>query len=681
MAHEGARERELHRYYQPWLESFHATDLPVIPYKGAARLDGHLPQSSTDKALTSFAQLGALRLGGKRGVVTLIDGSQQYVLAEATKTLSLMDDSIHDPGDELWLGNAMLPRGQGMSEQALRPTEYTATDPDGTTFKAPAMVILDATVDDRFKSRALAGSGVSFYAGVPLMTRLGHPIGVYNVTDSKPRSGLNAQELRFLVDMSSIVVQHLEIIKNERARARGERLVQGIGAFIEGSRSSSTFADQEDSFDKPDFLSLNGTSREKSQDHLKRPSIGSRKSSGAFKGLTISDANNVGRKTYSNYEHEDPLTSARDQHHSQRPDADIYHRGPSKEPKMDGFIGSENEESSKRDAANPPVELQDTKCQRERVFSRAAKILRRSLGADGIVFLDASSANLSQGTQGRENGSSKTSTAKQPQPATDGAPNPISAVHMDAAAEERETEDSFSDDPTYPSRKSHSARLNQPCDFIAGSIQNTQSRTPLRLSQRSLAKLLRRYPLGKCYTFDENGRLASSDEGSESAVSAEPGLDTTALSDTSRGSQRSSARKHPLRNLLPGTRTVVFLPLWDFTRDRWNSAAIIWSSHPARLMNIQDDSAYLAAFGNSVMNELARLNLLVSDSAKANFLANISHELRSPLHGILGSIEFLHESPLDDFQSNMVINVETCGKTLLDTINHASLSLLAVCWA
>lgn len=70
------------------------------------------------------------------------------------------------------------------------------------------------------------------------------------------------------------------------------------------------------------------------------------------------------------------------------------------------------------------------------------------------------------------------------------------------------------------------------------------------------------------------------------------------------------------------------------------------------------------------MSEIAREHLAVADTAKATFLANISHELRSPLHGILGSIEFLHDTATDDFQSAMLISVETCGKTLLDTVNH-----------
>ena len=38
--------------------------------------------------------------------------------------------------------------------------------------------------------------------------------------------------------------------------------------------------------------------------------------------------------------------------------------------------------------------------------------------------------------------------------------------------------------------------------------------------------------------------------------------------------------------------------------------------------------------------------------------------------GILASAEFLVDSTLDNFQSNLVDTVSSCGRTLLDTINH-----------
>jgi signal transduction histidine kinase len=44
--------------------------------------------------------------------------------------------------------------------------------------------------------------------------------------------------------------------------------------------------------------------------------------------------------------------------------------------------------------------------------------------------------------------------------------------------------------------------------------------------------------------------------------------------------------------------------------------------------------------------------------------------LRSPLHGILASAEFLADSALDDFQKSLVDTVDSCGRTLLDTIEH-----------
>lgn len=51
-------------------------------------------------------------------------------------------------------------------------------------------------------------------------------------------------------------------------------------------------------------------------------------------------------------------------------------------------------------------------------------------------------------------------------------------------------------------------------------------------------------------------------------------------------------------------------------------------------------------------------------------MASISHELRSPLHGILGTLEFLKDTNLDSFQTNMLNSLHSCGQTLLDTINQ-----------
>lgn len=54
------------------------------------------------------------------------------------------------------------------------------------------------------------------------------------------------------------------------------------------------------------------------------------------------------------------------------------------------------------------------------------------------------------------------------------------------------------------------------------------------------------------------------------------------------------------------------------------------------------------------MTELARLDAINLHMAKTTFVASISHELRSPLHGVLGSIQFLQDTALDAFQVSML---------------------------
>ncbi len=95
-----------------------------------------------------------------------------------------------------------------------------------------------------------------------------------------------------------------------------------------------------------------------------------------------------------------------------------------------------------------------------------------------------------------------------------------------------------------------------------------------------------------------------------------------------------------------------------------------------RVFTSEQELSYLAAFSNSAMAEVARLDTKLADAAKADFISSISHELRSPLHGILGMTELLQGTELDSQQSSHAQTIETCGKTLLETISHVSAFIL-----
>ena len=70
------------------------------------------------------------------------------------------------------------------------------------------------------------------------------------------------------------------------------------------------------------------------------------------------------------------------------------------------------------------------------------------------------------------------------------------------------------------------------------------------------------------------------------------------------------------------------------------------------------------------MAEVAGLDMIAADRAKSDFISSISHELRSPLYGILASVEFLQDTAVDLFQNSMIDTIERCGRTLLDIIQY-----------
>ena len=78
----------------------------------------------------------------------------------------------------------------------------------------------------------------------------------------------------------------------------------------------------------------------------------------------------------------------------------------------------------------------------------------------------------------------------------------------------------------------------------------------------------------------------------------------------------------------------------------------------------------------------ARDAALSADRAKSEFVAKMSHEMRTPLNGILGMVELLSFSKLDDRQASQLEIIRDSGKALLalieDVLDLSSLEIRAI---
>jgi signal transduction histidine kinase len=188
-----------------------------------------------------------------------------------------------------------------------------------------------------------------------------------------------------------------------------------------------------------------------------------------------------------------------------------------------------------------------------------------------------------------------------------------------------------------------------------------------------LQRLLHKYPRGQVFNLGEGGPAISSMDDTRRTAGDVQDEYRSSEKNLRTGKPRESTKRteaKALLRMLPGARTVILFPLWDSHRERWFAGSFAWTTRSTRVLTRAEDLSYLAAFGNSIMAEVARLDTIAADRAKSDFISSISHELRSPLHGILASVEFLQDTGVDLFQNSMIDTIERCGRTLLDTIQH-----------
>ncbi|KIV83101.1 hypothetical protein PV11_05155 [Exophiala sideris] len=662
MVSESARGREVLRYYQAWLDSATGYNQSTqSPGTEQYHTDGSRLRGSNDKALIAFAQLGCLKLGAKRAIVTLISESREYIIAEATKTLSFVSErGAQDEGDDLWFGNASMPRSQGMSQDALTPDNYTAVDSDGQALTVPALVVNDISQDDRYRQLGYAGAGVTFFCGVPIISKSGIPIGVFNVTDDKPRNGLNRSELEFLGEMAKITMIHLEYSRIDVARSRGEKMVGGLGRFLMGKSSLSDKVDPQVN-DRGDAANPD-----------EEP--GSVPAKRNFLGMTITDADpKLLRDEIAKGSRPEILSSGKPIPSSDKEAISVtsQHHSPNLGDGKGFSPGKPSRNTGRSVRPAGPGNATDAAGEIQKIFTRAAKILRECASADGVVFYDAVSSNYAKRPDIADHQKQFSDTERERDVTTDESSSD-SQDSLSSKSSSTESAGSESDQRPHmlSSKGTKCEILGYSLDVSSDSTSNARSIENLRLTESGLRRFIRRYPNGKIFYFSPDGNVSASEDDSASYLGQ--GLSTHRDRTAKRNDKQRSTRAiaDELIRIVPGARNVLWLPLWDFSKQRWSAGTFLWSRRPDRLIAAQDDLAYLRTFGSSLMNEISRANAVFADETKATFLANISHELRSPLHGILGSVEFLQDTALNSFQSSMVTAVETCGKTLLDTVEH-----------
>lgn len=200
---------------------------------------------------------------------------------------------------------------------------------------------------------------------------------------------------------------------------------------------------------------------------------------------------------------------------------------------------------------------------------------------------------------------------------------------------------------------SHTRQLN--CENLGSSEKSGSITTEaLGMPQDLLQQLSAKYSTGHIFNFDELGLVAADqDESSSNATPSRstPETDAALLSAT-----------------FPGAHSIIFFPL-PGAGDRWYAGCFGWTFDAKRALQTEEIT-YFAAFSNSIMSEIFRLEAVAMDQAKSDFISSISHELRSPLHGILASAELLQACSSGPDQDSLIHMVDTCGRTLLDTMNH-----------
>lgn len=699
---------------------------PDVP--GPPKIDGSRI-ASDDPVLACITNLTARILNCKRSMITIVSSDHSYIAAESTQSLSIASPHTSEPGDEIWLGSGTRVSAEG----SLCEHTVSLLPPANPHERDMLLEINDLSQDPQYHNAGFVVNWPykRFYGATPLRTRNGVSIGALCVFDDKPKpNGLTEEEKITLSKLGDTVMNYLQVKQGDRDLKKGKVMEMCLSKFIaegflpgeglemterrggqlwsekilehrrlkemerikkveerramiqerkfaemvkgrerEWQREMEKVRQQYLAVEKrptsvcdvtapptDPSIEFEDTTRKKPQSALSEtlpktsvlPELATTVSVAALNSPTLSESNTYTALQVTPYEEEAErslietimnTTARRPSIPSLSPSLSAVTQDylptppPSNLSGTGGYFdqGRSSSVQSTTDSTDGPrrrSEYEQTSSFESHfraMFFRAATLIRNIIDAN-VVFLDGDLEGFFGAEEAECPVYSHVSTDKESEA---------------AARAER---------PKACRRRSgilgYATAGGSSCGTAPSAHDTVESLgfDVSELNEEYLNRLVEENPTGRIVTHLQDFHAGECED---------DGHQTDAI----------------LQRFLPGAKSVILVPLVDHNRKLF-AVCVVWTNCATKSFCGDVEGSFVTAVTNTIISETTRLNILNADKAKGEFISSISHELRSPLHGILASAEFLAESNLDAYQRSFVDTVISCGTTLLDTINH-----------
>lgn len=338
------------------------------------------------------------------------------------------------------------------------------------------------------------------YIGTPLTTKRGVNIGALCILDDKLHKGFTDAQRAFCETIARTIMGHLEINREAEERKKGTRMSRGLNAFVEGKTwlgPESNYHSSQHRSRKPQYLddrapfagetrlpNMDKKQKTAPQENMLR-SVAGVQVEASRSGSGVSEAHTkLSQQMQDTSLEQSSCTTLSDTRDYSNDESD------SDQPQQDILIGH------------------------RWTFARAANLLRQSLALQdtgGVVFLETSVGfTLDEDTMSSTRSISKNSESESEaipeSPVTERAheTHGSASVHASSPVSFQNTMRRM--------KKAELLGLSTPDNPLNLDINKSTSSVFTGVPERLLQKLLKEYPRGYLWSFDEDGILSSSEE-------------------------------------------------------------------------------------------------------------------------------------------------------------------------